>query len=278
MRKSVAYLAGLALLLTAMLGSASAAELPTDLSSLSGPSAATGAEGVFSEVLHADGTYKALFEDDDSPIPVEARDVVGEVTACVDDAHSLWGWRESNVHGWHLNTSSIPSGLNASSVLEAATAASDTVTTAGNSCGRTDAVAAQAKYMGPTTAGTNIAPSGVCGERDGRSVVGFGPLDNGSLAVACVWYSTTSRPWEVLESDVRISSGHFSFFVDRPVGCSNRFDLESILAHERGHTFGLGHVSEKDHGALTMSEKTSPCSTNARTLGLGDVVGLEALY
>jgi hypothetical protein len=41
--------------------------------------------------------------------------------------------------------------------------------------------------------------------------------------------------------------------------CSNKYDVQAVGTHERGHTFGMGHVSEADHANLTMSTQTSAC-------------------
>jgi hypothetical protein len=46
-------------------------------------------------------------------------------------------------------------------------------------------------------------------------------------------------------------------------------------AHELGHVFGLNHVSELEHGALTMAPKIMSCQSSEVTLGLGDVKGLK---
>jgi hypothetical protein len=62
-----------------------------------------------------------------------------------------------------------------------------------------------------------------------------------------------------------------------PAGCSNQFSLEGVATHERGHTYGLGHVNSQ---ALTMRPRVGPCgsSRNLVTLGLGDMLGLEQKY
>ena len=55
--------------------------------------------------------------------------------------------------------------------------------------------------------------------------------------------------------------------------------MESTVTHERGHTFGLAHVSERRHGKLTMSsDSEGACQTSERTLGRGDVLGLARKY
>jgi hypothetical protein len=51
------------------------------------------------------------------------------------------------------------------------------------------------------------------------------------------------------------------------------------VTHERGHTFGLGHVSESSHARLTMSYRSNgPCQGSERSLGLGDWKGLCGNY
>jgi hypothetical protein len=51
--------------------------------------------------------------------------------------------------------------------------------------------------------------------------------------------------------------------------CEGRYDVEGVMTHERGHTFGLDHVSEDEHGRLTMSTAMNgPCQDSERTLDL----------
>jgi hypothetical protein len=61
--------------------------------------------------------------------------------------------------------------------------------------------------------------------------------------------------------------------------CSGKADIESVMTHERGHTFGLNHVDKVAHPWLTMRQGNKWCSNLwARTLGLGDMKGLEEIY
>ncbi|HEX9891789.1 MAG TPA: matrixin family metalloprotease [Actinomycetota bacterium] len=239
--------------------------------SVAGPAhAAPSPVGVITEVVNAPGLLP-------SPLPDEIQDVFDEVAACTDPAYSLEGWRESSIHRWRFNARSTPAGLSVTQVRTALLQATSAITGATNSCGMADNVSARASFDGDTSTGTNINSSGSCGSRDGISVTGFGKLPSGALAVACVWYSTASRPYEVVESDVKLNR-NYAWFTTRPVPCADRYDIQSVVAHERGHTFGLGHVSEADHAGQTMSTQGRPCSISERTLGQGDVLGLEALY
>ena len=54
---------------------------------------------------------------------------------------------------------------------------------------------------------------------------------------------------------------------------------QGVQTHEYGHAFGMGHVSEADHGNLTMSTNINGAWSNFEaSLGRGDVLGLRSLY
>lgn len=48
------------------------------------------------------------------------------------------------------------------------------------------------------------------------------------------------------------------------------------MTHERGHTFGLGHVASGS--LLAMRPSFGYCDASGSTLGLGDVRGLRQKY
>jgi hypothetical protein len=117
-------------------------------------------------------------------------------------------------------------------------------------------------------------------EPDGINVVGFAELaddrdpDEDTLAFVCRlpgWKSVT-------EVDMVINSAiPWALSVDECDGFAEL--LEPTTTHEFGHVFGLDHVSERLHGALTMSPMSNgACAADETSLGLGDILGLEELY
>jgi hypothetical protein len=52
------------------------------------------------------------------------------------------------------------------------------------------------------------------------------------------------RPTPHGNRDTRINKVDFTWTTDaNSANCSNRYGLEAIMTHERGHTFDLGHVA-----------------------------------
>lgn len=186
---------------------------------------------------------------------------------CSDGAYRLSGGKWMRTLKWAFRASSTPAGLTRLGVRNKLNRAFSNIVDARNNCGRPDRVNATAQYLGTTTSRPN------CNTMDGQNVVGFRSLAAGTLARTC-WWTINGR---IVEADIQINS-------DLPwstslTTCRNQYMLEAVMTHEVGHAFGLGHVSERDHGRLTMSTRLDgPCNNREASLGLGDLRGLEALY
>jgi hypothetical protein len=206
-----------------------------------------------------------------SPTPGATPDVSGRGSAaCRDKAHKLAGPRWTEPLHWKFDASSVPSRYDADEVLKIIQRAFDNVTQARNDCGLPDRIDIEAVYEGTTD--DAVCPS-EAPMRD-YSVIGFGRLRTGRLALNCRW----TYLGDYVLSDIRISrSVRWALSED---GCRGGEEmLEATFPHEVGHSFGLDHVGERRHGDLTMSTRSNgPCHNEESTLGLGDILGLEVLY
>lgn len=61
-------------------------------------------------------------------------------------------------------------------------------------------------------------------------------------------------------------------------GEADKIDVENVAVHEFGHAAGLDHVNAPRDGCLTMYRFGRAGETQKRTLGLGDKLGMNALY
>jgi hypothetical protein len=192
---------------------------------------------------------------------------------CLDTKYNLQGVHWSSTLRWSYKASTTPSYLSSSAVLTVLKRSFTNITTEHNDCGRSDHVSATQSYLGTTTHGIGVTRYGNCGTSDGANTVGFGTLPSGVLAITCV----RSIGTRIVETDIRISN-QLSWALSLS-SCSNDFMLESVVTHEVGHAFGLGHVSETYHGRLTMSKYIDGlCENQEATLGNGDMRGLEVYY
>lgn len=195
---------------------------------------------------------------------------------CADNKYTYIGpsARWVSTLGWRLRASSIPAGLNSGDVLAIIKKSFKNVVNARNDCGRADNVSATHSYLGTTSRKPAINPAGSCNSPDGFSVIGFGPLDDYFAGFTCIWWNGSNR---ITEMDMKLDPNQA--WALSLADCHNELMMESLVTHEVGHAYGLGHVGEARHGRLTMSVYIDGlCENQEATLGLGDLLGLESLY
>ena len=192
--------------------------------------------------------------------------------ACDDGAFKLSGFALDGPFEWSFQEASVPDEYDADAVLEVLTRSADNITSGRNDCGLPDRIDATATYLGTTT-----EPPCESEQPDGVNSVGFAKLPDAAdadlLAFVCPYGGR-----DVVEEDILINADvPWALSQDECVFFEEL--LEATMTHEFGHAFGLGHVSERQHGDLTMSPTSNgPCDAEEITLGLGDIYGLEELY
>ena len=222
--------------------------------------------------------------------------------ACADGAFNLstlnWSgkdksfkWRER--FDWYYKANATPADVNVAEARTKITEATSNITASRNDCGLEDTVAATHSRIGDTTAAGDFTSGGEgCksyANKDNKNVVDWGPTGDNVLGVECTWatWNGTDTYATAIQSDVRLSTDYHWYTNTAPVTCTDLtdalgtrfFSVEAVMTHERGHSFGLGHVSESTHGNLTMSEAINgACAEPESSLGLGDVRALRTLY
>ena len=253
-------------------------------------------EGVYTEVLtttgaqelevthYRDGTVEFEHVGNDSGdeaagAPASSRELVARSSPgeCADPAFNSLGYRVNQKKGlrYRFNRSTTPRNLSDAAAIKAIRRGGANVTGTENTCHLGDRVPATLGYEGRTGLSANVTADGRCVGNDGVNVASFGDLPS-FLAVTCTFFSHG----EVLSSDLQINKGDHRW-TTRPGSrsCKRMWDLEAVVTHERGHTFGLGHVAEDSHRNLTMSPIINgTCQSSERTLGRGDVLGLDSKY
>ena len=176
---------------------------------------------------------------------------------------------------YEINRASTPSELRTGDAVNAIRRAGARIANTKSNCRMGDRVPAGLVYEGKTGQGANVDGFS-CEGNDGNSVGAFGDLPSGILAVTCNWGrfdNTIASYIKINEQDVRWTTSPGS------PSCRGMYDLEGVVTHERGHTFSVGHVSETEHGNLTMSTNINgACQMAERSLGRGGVLGLGRKY
>ena len=213
-------------------------------------------------------------------VPTAPRDDAEDATSarCTDGAGNWLGMWWRGPMQWRINDATIPAYLDAVGVVAAIRSAATTVDTGRNDCGLPQDLGTEQAFLGGTGHVAEVGTDGGCGQQDGTSTVSFGRLNQGLLAVTCIWWFDDKAGGRSVEADILIDNTPGLFFLSTPAGCSGQWDLEGTITHEFGHVFGLGHVSYTEHSDLTMTAALPDCSTAYRGLGLGDYLTLRQHY
>jgi len=109
---------------------------------------------------------------------------------------------------------------------------------------------------------------------DGQNVVCWRYYDGPgrALAVAMTWYYLSTQ--EIVECDIRFDSSD-SWATD---GSDKMYDVQNVAAHESGHWLSLNDLYDLACCEMTMYGYAGLGETKKRTLELGDVAGIRAIY
>jgi len=118
------------------------------------------------------------------------------------------------------------------------------------------------KYRGTT--------SRAAGRRDLYNVVSWGRYRAGVIAVTYIWYSGS----RMIETDCLMNT-YYGWSLSDATG---KMDVQNIMTHEFGHWCGLDDLYSDADYWLTMYGYSSYGITYQRTLGLGDINGVTAVY
>lgn len=230
--------------------------------------------GVF--ILHPDDHLLGLPEGTAAACATKCNDTSFSFFFSEQEVRAKWKSRLD----WSYRHNNSPMGKNRA--IEAFRSAARAVPVQRNSCGLADQSSATQLYLGETTRAPNITKNGSvlsCGNPDGHNVVGWGAIAGGMLAFTCVHAQNDGTDtFRIVEADQRYDSTNRSWYSGNavPASCTNRFSLRGVATHEFGHAYGLGHTPTQC--SQVMAPSTSPCTSNNRKFGNGDVRGVRNLY
>jgi Matrixin len=194
-------------------------------------------------------------------------------TDCTDTAFALEKWHLTGTYTWSYNPANAPVVVRSSSAVTIYRATSNLIYGYGR-CSHV-VLPLSHSYKGSAVRVAQVSSIATCTGNDGVSVTSWGVLPSYTLAYTCAYYKTSTGV--LVSSDMLLNSAKKWFTDTVPAGCVDSFDLESVVAHERGHTVGLAHVDQTLHPRQTMSPRTLACTTYKRRLGSGDLLGLKTL-
>jgi len=112
------------------------------------------------------------------------------------------------------------------------------------------------------------------GINDGHNIIVRGDLASNIIGQTSFWYNSATK--EVLDADMVLNSD-YTWTTDTIVG-GITMDVQNIVTHELGHFLILNDLQSPKTSDLTMYAFGSNGEIKDRSLGLGDELGVVALY
>lgn len=165
-----------------------------------------------------------------------------------------------------------PSSLATSDVENAI----NTAFTTWSAADTTPAVVVTYQYDGQAT-----APADPLAAADGKNTISWRSLGAslpGAIAVTAIWYHKDKGNKLIDETDTILNSD-LTWSVNSPgaTGFSS-FDVQNIATHETGHWLLLNDLYARKDSELTMYGYGDIGETKKDTLGIGDTLGINAIY
>lgn len=202
--------------------------------------------------------------------------ISGTDDACSDTANTPYLYKLIAREPWYFNPSGVPANMGSVVAKNAVEDGFGFVASGFNDCGLSYNFSSvlRPSYVAGTYVGTGVG-NGVCASPpDLYSVVSFDLSAGTYLAATCTHVNASQQ---TVTADVQFNTRYD--WTNTLVGCTNAFEVQGTAAHEWGHAAGLNHVLEATSPWLTMSENSNgECEGSQRTLGAGDLIGLDAKY
>lgn len=196
---------------------------------------------------------------------------------------------------WYFNAASTPAGLTQGATSSDLQHAAAVISNTSSPCYSNDVNPVTQEFKGNYSGAGNVNSNSTCDSpsdftgTDMVNSVAFGPITNSAtLALTCLWTEGTRTmirgelSYRIVGADIRMDDDNHNWAnTGEPCtssGSGAEYSVDGVATHEFGHVWGMGHVSEADHGNLTMSTHSSPCEFTQAELGIGDVSGIGHLY